>query len=116
MGGQDNALDRHQTFLSNLLDFNPKPQKSLQNRDFSSPFSIRAPGPRKQKGELVTSSQSFGDQLLSFLKIKKLNSFSRQDFSICKLDSHGSSFYLASQDPGGRHPSLIFRRRVLCRA
>jgi hypothetical protein len=73
-------LDRHQTFLSNLLDFNPKPEKSSLNRDFSSPFSIRAPGPRKQKGELVTSSQSFGDQLLSFLKIKNLTVFQGKIF------------------------------------
>lgn len=53
-----------------------------------------------------------------FSRSKKLGSFFQElhNFSICKLDSHGSSIYLAIQDSGGHHSSLILCRRIFRRA
>ena len=80
-------------------------------------FSWQSARPRKQKKKWRQASLLV-NLLLSFLKIKKLGSFFQElhNFSICKLDSHGSSIYLAIQDSGGHHSSLILCRRIFRRA
>ena len=80
-------------------------------------FSWQSARPRKQKKKWRQASLLV-NLLLSFLKIKKLESFFQElhNFSICKLDSHGSSIYLAIQDSGGHHSSLILCRRIFRRA
>ena len=80
-------------------------------------FLDRAPGQESKKKKWRQASLLV-NLLLSFLKIKKLGSFSKElhNFSICKLDSHGSSIYLAIQDSGGHHSSLILCRRIFRRA
>ena len=72
----------------------------------------------KKAKEEVTSSQSFGQLTFVLSQDKKLGSFFQElhNFSICKLDSHGSSIYLAIQDSGGHHSSLILCRRIFRRA
>jgi len=102
-------------FAPNILE------KSLKITDlychtssvFTSPF-YWAPG--QESTRRISDVKVVFWSTLSFLKIKTASFFKLHNFSIWKLESHGSSLYLSSQDSGGRHRSLTFCRRIFRRA